>query len=379
MKKSSKIVFFSLCAALIIGLTFYFRFFLYCPTASQGDFAMHLKNIVYTNSKVFDYSLINIIMGWFASLGYDACAWIYSIIIAMAKVSMTVIIYFYLNSKREKFNIKNDWIIIGIAFALLFIGAISPIWNWGWGTLQYYNIKTPNVWHNPTFICMQPFALISFIYFEKFYFDKQKTVKNWMLFCLFLTLSAFMKPSFIFVFVPTLAIIFIISLIKNKFKNFKEIFIICCAFIPSMLVILYQYIALFKSEAGVSGDGFCFIVGGLPILTLPLLFLAPATIYIINHKRLDNNDKLSLILLLIGFIEGYFISESGSRAGAGNLTWQYLSAINLVFIFATINFLRNYKQMKRWQRILCIVFLSLHLICGIVCFVRYIANGGNYM
>ena len=350
-----------------------FCFFFVYSSFENNDFYNHLHNALEINKEKFNiYNIVDLVIYIFSPLGYVFCLILYSAIMVVAKISTLFILTKYFKEKYANMS-TNSYKIQLILIGLMFVEGLIPIWNWTNGYM-YVGFCEPNIWHNPTIICMQPFAILSLIYFEKYYILKQYSMKNIILFSTFVTISTTIKPSFIFGFIPALAIIFFVDFIKTKFSNFKTVLICASSFIPSAIILLIQYFILYGDNASSIG----ITVGNLPIFTLPLVILGPTLIYIFSNKEIDNLDKLIFVFFVIGFLEGFFITEVGERAGHGNFTWTYECAIGLLFIFATLKMIKNFISYQKWQKITISIVMLLHLVCGTLYFFR-LCTTGNFL
>ncbi len=379
MTKSTKrfYIFSSIFFACFVGY-FFFHIHVY---GWLSDFTGHL-NFIYQNS-INNYTLYNMLLAWLYLLIQNKVIIeiIYVLLLALSKIAIAFIVRWYLLNKNKEKPFCSETVINIISFVILFIGGgYLPVWNWEFGKEMYIWWGQPNLWHNPTILFMEPFALLAIIYLEKFIVKKQQNFKTWLLLTVFITLSTLLKPSFVCGAVPTLAIIFLYLLIKNKFKNFKEIAICCCAFIPSGLALIYQVFALFGSSSssiGLTATGL--FKSWTYTFILPLVILAPIVVYIYNRKRLEFTDVFSIIFYLVAFMEGNFITETGGRAGHGNFVWTYMASLLFLFIFSLICFAKNYKNTPKKMRIFIIVLYAIHLILGLTYLLRILTTGGYYI
>lgn len=349
-----------------------FCFFLYALKTDKilgSDFITHFEYAFQGKSL---YSLVDLIICVLAPLGYGFNMVLYCLILTASKISVIFIIRWYLQKASESF--KNNWKVDLVCVCLIFVEGLMPLWHWAAGNM-YIGFCAPNIWHNPTIICLIPFALLSLIYIEKYYFKNEQTKKNWILLCLFLTLGTFAKPSFLIAIVPALGVMMLIDLIKQKWKNIKHVLYTALAFIPSVLIIVLQYFVLFGSD---SSSGITISIGNLPVLTVPLLILTPALIYIFNAKRISKLDALCMMFYVVSFLIGFFITETGERALHGNFGWSYQCAATFLYIFSLIRYAICYAEMKKYQRVIVDVAFVLNLVCGIVYFCRVWILGDYY-
>ena len=341
----------------------------------SADYQGHFDSIINNDTS---YSFVNIILHLLYSVGLskNICYYLFFILIVIAKMSPALIVRYYLNYKNNKSNFCNPYLIDIVSFAILFVSGIIPIENWHEGNM-YGCFGNANLWHNPTILFMQPFAILTLVFIDKYYISEEHTWKNYILLTLCITLATSIKPSFFIGIVPALAIVFIVKLIMTKGKDFKWIFITCTAFIPSLLVILYQYIVLFGGETsnGIAFTDKGIIRNDLDRQYILLVICAPLVTYLFNMKRLSLLDCSTMLYYVAGFMIGHFVTETGLRADHGNFTWTFCSAINLLFIFGSVCYLRNRKNMKIYLRAILDVLYVISLVCGFIYMARIYDTG----
>ena len=99
---------------------------------------------------------------------------------------------------------------LGIAALTWFLLLVGPFYI-PWYNPDVYNGQvTPNIWHNPTTICVRPFAFLAFLLILrvlKEYEEEQKklSAKTWLLLAACLVLCNLAKPSTVQIAVPWMA------------------------------------------------------------------------------------------------------------------------------------------------------------------------------
>lgn len=259
---------------------------------------------------------------------------------------------------------------------LLSLMYLQPIYVPIFNPNQYSGQGTPNVWHNPTIISSYAIALICVYLFVKMLEtlkNKEKiAVADFIRSGLFLLLSVSAKPSFIQIFAPAVAVVFVIMLIKTKGDaiGFELKYLLSC--IPAGMYCIAVFVLSFKTCDGSGGSGVAagfFNVWRVYTMSIPISILLGFgfPIAYISVQRRNIQNKLpycfSLICLLFGFLEYGFLYETGRRMYDGNFGWGFLTGMTLIFCFTAIDWIQPLLQKKRLMIIPLIVYI-LHLICG---------------
>lgn len=257
---------------------------------------------------------------------------------------------------------------------------------------HYIGYQNASIWHNSTYICMKVVSVFVLWYFLKL-MNTYKTklgLKQWIIFTVLVALSTGIKPSFLMVFAPVMAIMLLIDWIKGT--KFSKVFLFGLTVIPSLLIILWQNVVLFGSDTGNS-----FIIK--PFYTLAqrsdnpkiaLLFsvLFPFVIGLFHIKDLWK-DKLYLGSLLVwgfGFLEVFLFVESGTRSKDANFMWGYSISLFVLFTISLIRwfrdlknkeFLGKYKILRYSYLVLAGAIFVYHVISGIW-FFGILLSGATY-
>lgn len=215
---------------------------------------------------------------------------------------------------------------------------------------HYIGYQNPTVWHNSTYICMKLVGVFVLWYFLKLinvYKDKL-SVKQWIIFAGLVALSTGVKPSFLMVFAPVMAIMLLVDWIKGT--KFSKVFLFGLAVIPSLLIVLWQNMVLFGED---TGNGFLI----KPFYTLAqrsdnpkiaLLFsvLFPAIVGVFHIKDVWK-DKLyigSLLVWIVGFLEVFLFAETGTRSKDANFMWGYSISLFVLFLISLVRWIRDLKN-----------------------------------
>lgn len=263
----------------------------------------------------------------------------------------------------------------------------------------YLGQGTPNIWHNPTTIAVRPVALLIFVLVSamlltcrKEEFEKGLPAGKAILTAVLLVLSCLAKPSFVQVFYPAIFTLMIIWLIMYKGRSLKIALQLLAVCIPSLIVMILQFVAAFYGGNSESGGITIapFVVAGARTPSIPismLLLLAfPLLMLVISavKKSLSWEDALAWLMLFWGLIWRLFLAEKGERTYHGNFSWGYMLAVYLVWYCAVRSYLKFYfsEQMTGNKRgvgfVLATVVLAAHLLSGLY-YIGYLVFLGHGM
>ena len=263
----------------------------------------------------------------------------------------------------------------------------------------YLGQGSPNIWHNPTTITVRPIALLVFLLVSSIVmkareeeFENGIPVGRAILTGFLLVLSCFAKPSFVQVFYPAIFTLMVIWLILFKGKNLKLGLQLLAVCVPSLIVMILQFmIAFYSGNKGSGGVTIApFVVAGartrsmpislLLLLAFPLLMLILAAI----RKSVSWSDVFVWIMLLWGLVFRLLLVEKGERTYHGNFSWGFMLAAYLVWFTAVRSYLKLYfsEQMTGNKRgvgfVLATLVLALHLLSGLY-YLFYLVVLGNGM
>jgi len=283
------------------------------------------------------------------------------------------------------FHIDNytQFSLLLISLSLLFITPIYlPIFN----TNLYLGQWGPNTWHSPTIFIIKPFTLICLFFMVKLSQGKEWYNKSGILvlFSLFMALSAFAKPSFVISFAPAT----IIFLLVYYWKNFKLYFKIFILFLPTIAVLIYQYIATYSNDIASTADmkdEIIFTFFGVmkyytPNFGISLILATafPLFLFIIDLKNCLKNHylMLSFFNVIISFTFASFLAEK-FKFEQGAFLFGYILSLFLLFVFSLFHFLKFIKsdaliKFKEAKVIFLLLIYFLHLYSGCFYFFRYL-------
>lgn len=316
-----------------------------------------------------------------------------------------LVTFYLLDRTGEKLTGKDVGVPAALAAGVLgIVNALYVPWFNPYQDLGQFSI---NPIHNPTHVAVKPVGLICFMLAvdlilsykgeEKLYFDKIK--KNRWLFVLFSTsllLSAFTKPTFMYMLLPAGVLYLLIDLgvaLVRKDGSWKKVWgfmwRITCACIPALLYLLLEYMA-FYFWGGTNEDAQLAIY---PFLTawhlfspnvprsIRLAMAFPIWMVLTNFKYFFKSveGRLSLIGYAAGTLEFAFFVETGDKLTHMNFAWQMMSGMLLLWVISTARLigLTAKPSEHRGNAVVILVgwiLLLIHFISGL-----YFINPGAYI
>ena len=239
-----------------------------------------------------------------------------------------------------------------------------------------------NLWHNPTYTLMRPFALWLFFYAED-HWDKSVDAKHWWLVALMSYLVIFAKPNFTLSFLPALVIFLVIKAGPIRKWNWA---LLTALAIPAFFSLAYQYwfIAQYPSE---SSFFFAPLLGalyytknGFVLIAFLLLSIAfPLLVSIVDRKEVLRRVDFQLAWLnfAVAMLTFLLFTELPHVAML-NFSWGAVMAVFILFVVSLNHLVRDYHRLtlQVWKKNLLFGFLALHFISGLVYTVITIINPG---
>lgn len=101
------------------------------------------------------------------------------------------------------------------------------------------------------------------------------------------------------------------------------------------------------------------------------LFYLLVFLYMLFTKSIKREQLLLYSFVIISFVEFLLLSEKG-RVSHMNLSWGYINAKYLLFVFSSKWIFESVKNNKQeLLKKLCIVVLIMHVICGVYAHLKY--------
>ncbi len=278
---------------------------------------------------------------------------------------------------------------------LTLAGAISLnfvmpfFWTYA-GQYRYVSYQSGNLWHNSTYQCMKLLAIAVVICYSRIQetYKKQMTVRQWMTLALLLLVCTGVKPSFLTVFAPVLAVKLLVDLCGKT--PFRQVFLLGSTVLPACGIVLWQNMVLFGQD---TGHGITFSpwytfslhanrtkLAVLCSIAFPLVVL----LFSLGELLRDKNYLFVWGMTGVGFLEALCLVETGSRSRDGNFLWGYCFAIFLVFVVSFQKWLLLWK--KRGQGLFYRIAFGIagcvfgyQVFCGIYFFARLMAGETYFM
>lgn len=278
----------------------------------------------------------------------------------------------------------------------LILNLVMPCYVRGIADGRYIGMESASIWHNSTYIVMKMIGLICILYYGKLAgtYKQGISVKQWIVFTLLLSVCTAVKPSFLVVFAPVMAVFLWIDLLQKT--PFRQVFLFGSTVFLPMFVVLFQNMVLFSKETGNGWEirpGYVLSLhSDYPFLSAVLSVLFPLILLFISWKEMQK-DKCFLaawLMAVVGFLEAFLFTETGSRASDGNFMWGYSFAVLLIFAVALVKWAEGVKRMFREEKrkyrsfyagMIVVSGLALfwHLYCGIYFYTHLLRGVSYYM
>ncbi len=262
------------------------------------------------------------------------------------------------------------------------------------GKYRYVSYQNGNLWHNSTYLVMRMIGMATLLYYfrlEKTY-GERISAKNWFVLTALLAVGTGVKPSFLTVFAPALALKLLWDLFHRV--RFRQIFLLGCTVLPSLGVMLWQNAVLFGQD---TGNGFHLapwytfsLHADRPKAAVLCSLAFPLVVVLFSLKKIFSDKQYFFAWMMtgIGFFEALLLAETGSRSRDGNFLWGYLFALFFLYVYS----FRVFKEMLLTRReekdtkvvswipvALCGLVFLYQLYCGVYFFLRLLGGETYFM
>lgn len=269
---------------------------------------------------------------------------------------------------------RHTGVVVICTVAVLFVTAIwLPFFN----QEVYYGQGSPTIWHNPTYIAVKAVALGTVLLYVHGLQNRFNSKRECVLIAILLVVSLFCKPSFFQVFLPAVAILILMDLVKNRDKTvFLRTLLIL---LPAIVIFFLQYLFLYgatPTQEEPSHIIFTFFgtwtISSPNVFVSALLLLAfPIFALFVERKEIGHIGSWSnfvLILLVVGFCENAFLAESGYRFTHGNFGWGFMLSVFIAWAVLLPRFVDNAflkGNIPLWEKVTGTLLASAHFVSGL--------------
>lgn len=278
---------------------------------------------------------------------------------------------------------KDTWVVWVYAWVCnMFFKILIPIIPFI-STFRYETVLNFNVYHNPTYIAMKPFAVLSVYYFLTFikkYPTEGIKVKEWFIFSgLMLAATAF-KPNFIVGFSIAVLFVLIFDFFSHKGKHILNYIAVGTTVFPSIALTVFQQTQVFNENSHIR-IGFMTALNAMndwPLVGIILSMVFPIVILIYNFKDIfkDKFYTFGLLQMLTNLFITFFVYEDGPRLAHGNFLWSSYFAVGIFVIVSMYKFNKLAEQNNKGAIALTSAILGAHFM-GWLNYCFDLLNGGR--
>ncbi len=317
----------------------------------------------------------------FYRIGFNentSCVYAYVLFSILAAISIYFVINLFLKDKVNEFQ---------KCMILIFMTFVGPIYFSSFNRHYYVGVCSFNTWHSPTNTAVKfAFIIAFFIFIYAFDLDENETTINGfnkklalnIISGIFTFISVIIKPSFFQVFAPTVAIVYLVDIVRTR-RNLLYYIKNGAVYLPSVFYMLYQTLFLFGKNGAKGSIEISFFdvlrhYSPNVLISLLLGVTFPAFIFLICYKEVlkDKGYFITIVFYIVSVLEASFLTEAGGAKYSGNFLWGMCLGIGAIFlysIFVFINYcIKNSSSEKISVKILTFIgcsLISLHFIWGI--------------
>lgn len=344
----------TIIGAVIIAIITYDISYKQCLIPS--DYSAHIQNVKKMEAvgvmkqPYFLWHGLTLVLSYFLSTKLSIC-------ISAAVSTMIFNVLCYVAADRYFKEFCGIW--HGAVSLLLMI--VEPIFLPSFTSNIYTgHCGSPNSWHNPTQMCVRPFAILTFLVTIRICNAIKENNKverrDAVLFAVSLLLSVLGKPSFFQGFFPAYVLYLFIILMLNKFKNIRRYVMAALYGMPAVLIVFYQFFYEFFGGAvvGKSGIGFewgkvaHFSTKNMPIAFV-LVMLFPLLYFGLNYKKLikQTDIQLAILFVFVSYIEMGLLYEKGDQMYDGNFMWSIEIAYFISWMICLSNYVKDWINSRK--------------------------------
>lgn len=272
----------------------------------------------------------------------------------------------------------NRWIVWMLAWLANMFFALNVSYFPLIGELDYRGILNFNIYHNPTYIMMKPFAILCVWFFFRLmnkYAVKGIRVYEWFIFAGLMLLTTFFKPNFMIGFSISMLVVLAVDFIRHRGKKILNYIALGTTVFPSVALMYFQQTVLFSGGNANSHMNIGFMTGlramaHHPEIKIVLSLVFPLIILCFVFKDLfrDRFFAFGWLHMAVNLGITVFLYETGYRLHHGNFIWSSFFALGIVFIVS----LAKYVKLAEEKRIGAFALTSGALGAHFFCWVNYV-------
>ena len=265
----------------------------------------------------------------------------------------------------------------------------SGIWN---GYQLYLGQGSPNVWHNPPYVLMTPFAIASFALIVRWLAeDRMRPLGGTcILAAVLLAATPIIKPSYVVTLLPALPLYWVVSRAEIRL-DWRRLVSAAAIFGPLLAVLLAVFFVEVLGARGAptrirfgGADFLPFVVWShftpsLPVSWLVALAFPVATLAAYpGLLRRDRGLRLAWLMLLVGGLQFLLLAEVGPRKWHANWGWGYNIALRILYIYSLAALWRENRAVRSLAGLKRVAWglLLLHGMSGALYLVRIVSGVG---
>lgn len=284
----------------------------------------------------------------------------------------------------------DDAILDFITVVLMFVG---PLYFPQFKEHYVVGTGTPNTWHNPTNNAVKPFAIICLMMYS--YLVETRGAKGgfrrfatWVVFALLLLVSTICKPSFLQVFLPTVATYTICSVIHTRGESLKFGIASFLACIPSLLPFFIQFFTYFggnNSGGGMAIEPFVVWHTYTPSVVYSIIcaLALPLLVMLMRIGKIGDDPMfvLSMLTAAYGVVEYILFVETGPAKLYGNFGWGWLVGCTLMWYVAGFRYMdmasgwKGQGHIRKALLFVCLILLFGHFSLGFAYYLKVVSIG----
>jgi len=362
-----EIIFLIIVSTILFAPIFYYLIVIHGGTDFNGHI-IWAQEIFKTPNKVPPTVITHASWQWIVYFVHEIFhhSWgISAFIVTLASVVSSAAILYLLLRKTLNSLLAGSIAISLLLFAPLVIfypfdHLLNPVGGYIW----------TNVYHNPTFLLLKPFALLQLFYSIKIFTENKSDWKSILATAIVSAIAVFTKPNYILCLLPALFLLALIWLWRNKSFDWKRL--VFGIGLPSLAILIWQFIFTYSSN---TNDHISFapftVMGSYSNNLFPKFLLSialPLIITIVYWKESIKDIRMQLGWLGfgMGLIFTYFFAESGSRFGDGNFIWCGEITLFVLFVCSILFVAEKKFPVKgNFGRWLILSSGFLHILIGI--------------